>query len=163
MGLDVSDANAGCFADLERQINESLKEVALELRSVDVIDLASYIHTLKLGNVGDLINSALELYFRPQTFVFSYSGDVEMTWFGRPSVSQDMELHSAGVDVYFSLVIEALTVGVHIKHLSIDGVSGESGCDSLRLSKALEAARFPVVPNVVNVWKLRSGTAGLPR
>ncbi|MGB8314556.1 MAG: hypothetical protein WCE69_08725, partial [Aestuariivirga sp.] len=57
------------YQEFERQINESLKEVALELRSVDVIDLASYIHTLKLANVGDLINSALELYFKPHTFV----------------------------------------------------------------------------------------------
>ncbi len=159
----MSDAGMGCFPDLEKQINDSLKEVALELRSVDVIDLASFIHTMKLGNVGDLINSSLELYFKPQTFVFSYSGDVEMTWFGRPSVSLDMELHSAGVDVYFSLVIEALAVGVNIKHLSIDGVACESSCDSARLSKALEAARFPAVPNAVNVWKLRSGVAGLPQ
>ncbi len=159
----MSDVGAGCFPDLERQINDSLKEVALELRSIDVIDLASYIHTMKLGNVGDLINSALELYFKPQTFVFSYSGDVEMTWFGRPSVSLDMELHSAGVDVYFSLVIEALTVGVHIKHLSIDGAVCACRCDAVRLTKALEAARFPVLPNTMNVWKLRSGTAGLPQ
>lgn len=159
----MNDANTGHFPDLERQINDSLKEVALELRSVDVIDLASYIHTLKLGNVGDLINSALELYFKPQTFVFSYSGDVELTWFGRPSVSLDMELHSAGVDVYFSLTIEALSVGVHIKHLSIDGITCDRCCDSARLSKALEAARYPIVPNAINVWKPRSGIAGLPQ
>lgn len=159
----MSDVGAGCFPDLEKQINDSLKEVALELRSIDVIDLASYIHTMKLGNVGDLINSALELYFKPQTFLFSYSGDVEMTWFGRPSVSLDMELHSAGVDVYFSLVIEALTVGVHIKHLSIDGAACECCGDAARLTKALEAARFPVLPNTMNVWRLRSGTAGLPQ
>jgi hypothetical protein len=128
-----------------------------------VIDLASYIHTLKLGNVGDLINSALELYFKPQTFVFSYSGDVELTWFGRPSVSLDMELHSAGVDVYFRLTIEALSVGVHIKHLSIDGIACDRCYDSMRLSKALEAARFPIIPNATNSWKPRSGVARLPQ
>jgi hypothetical protein len=159
----MNDAGTGRFPDLEKQINDSLKEVALELRSVDVIDLASYIHTLKLGNVGDLINSALELYFKPQTFVFSYSGDVELTWFGSPSVSLDMELHCAGVDVYFSLTIEALTVGVHIKRLFIDGVICDKCCDSIRFSKALETARFPIAPNALNVWKPRSGMAGLPQ
>jgi hypothetical protein len=149
------------YQEFERQINESLKEVALELRSVDVIDLASYIHTLKLANVGDLINSALELYFKPHTFVFAYSGEVELTWFGRPSVSLDMELHSAGVDVYFRLYIEALTVGVHINYVSIDGIVGDERCDALRLSRALDTARLPLVSDAHNVWKLRSDVTGL--
>jgi hypothetical protein len=136
----------GRFPDYERQLNDAMKEVALELRSVDVIDLASYLHTLKLANVGDLINSALELYFKPRTLTFSYSGDVELSWFGRPSVGLDMELHSAGVDVYFRLVIEALTVGVHINYLSIDGVTRVEQCDGDRFSKAIDAARFTATP-----------------
>lgn len=159
----MSGVGTGRFPDFERQINDSLKEVALELRSVDVIDLASYIHTLKLANVGDLINSSLELYFKPHTFVFSYSGEVELTWFGRPSVSLDMELHSAGVDVYFSLIIEALAVGVHIKYVSVDGITCDGHCDAKRFSKALEAARLPVVPNAGSRWKPRSDTATLPQ
>lgn len=159
----MSGASTGRFPDFERQINDSLKEVALELRSVDVIDLASYIHTLKLANVGDLINSALELYFTPHSFVFAYSGEVELTWFGRPSVSLDMELHSAGVDVYFSLTIEALAVGVHIKYLSVDGKACDGHCDAMRFSKALEAARLPIAPNAANCWKPHPDIATLPQ
>jgi hypothetical protein len=142
----VTKTSNSRFPDYERQINEAMREVALELRSVDVIDLASYLHMLKLANVGDLINSALELYFKPRTLTFSYSGDVELTWFGRPSVGLDMELHSAGVDVYFRLVIEALTVGVHINYLSIDGVTCVEQCDAERFSKAIDAARFEATP-----------------
>lgn len=159
----MSGVGLGRFPDFERQINDSLKEVALELRSVDVIDLASYIHTLKLANVGDLINSALELYFEPHTFAFSYSGEVELTWFGRPSVSLDMELHNAGVDVYFSLIIEALAVGVQIKYVSVDGITCDEHCDATRFSKALETARLPVVPPAGNRWKPRSDAATLPQ
>lgn len=157
----MSVTSVGRYPEFERQINESLKEVALELRSVDVIDLASYIHTLKLANVGDLINSALELYFKPNTFAFSYSGEVELTWFGRPSVSLDMELHSAGVDVYFRLSIEALTVGVHVNYISVDGIVGDEHCDASRLAMALDAARFPLVSDAHSVWKLRSDVTGL--
>ena len=73
-------ASTGRFPDFERQINDSLKEVALELRSVDVIDLASYIHTLKLANVGDLINSALELYFTPHSFVVGRTSPTKGGW-----------------------------------------------------------------------------------
>lgn len=142
---EMSGTHSGCFVDFERQINDAMKEVALDLRSVDVIDFASFIHTLRLANVGDLINSSLELYFRPQTLVFSYSGDVELTWFGMPSVGLDMELHCAGVDVYFRLTIEALSVGVHINYLSLDGEVCHEPCDPLRFSKAIEEARIPFV------------------
>jgi hypothetical protein len=155
----MNGPHAGRFPDFERQINDAMKEVALELRSVDVIDLASYIHTLKLANVGDLINSALELYFKPQTLIFSYSGDVELTWFGSPSVSLDMELHCAGVDVYFRLTIEALSVGVHINYLSLDGVACDEQCDTLRFTKAIDAARFSNFPNLHGFCKPTSGTA----
>jgi hypothetical protein len=134
-------ASADRFSDFERQINEAMREVALELRCVDVIDLATYLHSLKLANVGDLIDSALELYFKPQAMKFSYSGDVELTWFGRPRVNLDMELHSAGVDVYFRLIIEALTVGVHINHISLDGISCMEDCDTERFSQAILAAK----------------------
>jgi hypothetical protein len=152
----------GRFPDYEQQINDAMREVALELRSVDVIDLASYLHTLKLANVGDLINSALELYFKPRTLIFSYSGDVELSWFGRPSVGLDMELHSAGVDVYFRLVIEALTVGVHINHLSIDGITRVEQCDSERFSKAIDAARFTVKPTSLVGWVPSHAVSNLP-
>jgi hypothetical protein len=158
----MSGTGDGCFFEFERQINDAMKEVALELRSIDVIDLASYIHTLKLANVGDLINSALELYFKPQTLTFSYSGEVQLTWFGSPSVGLDMELHCAGVDVYFRLVIEALSVGVHINYLSIDGETCDGQCDSQRFAGAISAARFPVLPDKFHYWKHRSGIPVLP-
>jgi hypothetical protein len=82
-----------------------------------------------------------------------------LTWFGNPSVGLDMELHNAGVDVYFRLVIEALSVGVHINHLSLDGVTCEMPCDGSRFSKAIDTARFPVVPNRTGYWNCRPETA----
>ncbi len=146
------------FSDFERQINESLREVALELRSVEVIDLASYIHTMKLANVGDLINSALELYFKPHTLIFAYSGDVDVSWFGSPSVSLDMELHHDGVDVYFRLVIEALSVGVHINYMTVDGKSCDDESEALRFANAIGSAKYPDVPHSSNNSILQSGS-----
>jgi hypothetical protein len=139
----MSRAYSGRFAEFERQINDAMREVALDLRSVDVIDFASFMHSLKLANVGDLVNSSLELYFRPHALIFSYTGDVELTWFGMPSVGLDMELHCAGVDVYFRLTIEALSVGVQINHLALDGRACEEPCDASRFAQAIEEARLP--------------------
>jgi hypothetical protein len=158
----MSGAHPGRFADFEQQINEAMREVALDLRSVDVIDFASFIHTLKLANVGDLINSSLELYFRPQTLIFSYSGDVELTWFGRPSVGLDMELHCAGIDVYFRLTIEALSVGIQINCLSLDGEVCHEPCDPVRFSKAIEAARIPFAHGPQNFANPQPDRATLP-
>jgi hypothetical protein len=158
----MSGTHSGCFADFEQQINEAMKEVALDLRSVDVIDFASFIHTLKLANVGDLINSSLELYFRPQTLIFSYSGDVELTWFGMPSVGLDMELHCAGIDVYFRLTIEALSVGVEINYLSLDGKVCHEPCDPMRFSRAIEAARIPFSHGPQNSANRQSARLTLP-
>jgi hypothetical protein len=64
--------------------------------------------------------------------------------------------------VYFSLIIEALAVGVHIKYLSVDSMTCDEPCDAKRFSKALEAARLPVVPNGGNRWKPRPDIATLP-
>ena len=74
-----------------------------------------------------------------------------------------MELHNSGVDVYFSLIIEALAVGVQIKYLSVDGIACDEHCDAARFSKALEAARLPLAPNAGNRWKPRSDIATLPQ
>jgi hypothetical protein len=44
------------------------------------------------------------------------------------------------------LVIEALTVGVHINYLSVDGITRVEQCDGDRFSKAIDASRFTATP-----------------
>ena len=128
--------------DLEKHLNEALREVALEIRTVDVLELASSIHSLKLANVGDVVHSALELHFKPHAITFGYSGDVQLGWFGRPSVSLDLELHNAGVDAYFCLVLEAMGSSVEIRHLSVDGELWTPEMGEIRLHEAIEQARL---------------------
>lgn len=128
--------------DIEHFLNEALREVALEIRSVDVIELASNLHALKFANMGDIVHSALELHFRPGTIVFGYAGSVELGWFGRPAISLDLELHDAGVDVYFCLVIEAMGSSVHLRHAEIDGERWTHTADAGRIRNAFEQARL---------------------
>ena len=97
--------------DLEQYLNDALREVALEIRSVDVIELATNLHALKFANVGDIVHSALELHFKPHAITFGYCRRrCELGWFGRPAISLDLELHNSGVDAYFCLVIEAMGI-----------------------------------------------------
>lgn len=128
--------------DLEHYLNDALRDVALEIRCVDVIDLAAGLHTLKLANVGDIVNSALELHFKPNAIIFSYAGSFELGWFGRPAISLDLELHNAGVDAYFCLVIEAMGSTVHLRHVEVDGESWQPRSGTHRFCAAVEQARL---------------------
>ncbi len=127
---------------LEHHLNEALREVALEIRTVDIIELASSIHALKLANVGDIVHSALELHFKPNAITFGYSGVVELGWFGRPSVSFDLELHNAGVDAYFCLMIEAMGSTVIIRHIEVDGERWLPVTGRERICSAIDEARL---------------------
>jgi hypothetical protein len=128
--------------EIEQYLNDALREVALEIRSVDVIDLASNLHSLKFANVGDIVHSALELHFKPGAVAFGYAGTVELGWFGRPAISLDLELHNAGVDAYFCLVIEAMGSSVHVRHIEIDGLRWQAATCPHRICTAVEEARL---------------------
>jgi hypothetical protein len=131
------------MTEIERLINDALRDVALEIRSVEAIDLASDIHRLAFANIGDLVYSALELYFRPEALIFAYNGDVSMTWMSSPSVSLDLELHAAGVDAFFRLIIEGLSTRVALQNVLVDGAPWPSDGDLRCINRAIEAARLP--------------------
>jgi len=144
--------------EIEQYLNDALREVALEIRSVDVIDLASNLHALKFANVGDIVHSALELHFKPNAIAFGYAGTVELGWFGRPAISLDLELHNAGVDAYFCLVIEAMGSSVHVRHVEVDGERWHGTASNHRICAAVEQARLALP----GVWPQGRGSDILP-
>jgi hypothetical protein len=129
--------------DLERLLNEALRDVALDIRQVEPIDLASDIHRMAYGNLADIVHTALELHFRPEALVFAYHGEVSLTWFGGPAVSLALELHAAGCDIYFNLTIDALAASVAIQHAALGGADWPETEDARRLIEAIAAARLP--------------------
>jgi hypothetical protein len=145
--------------EVEQYLNDALREVALEIRSVDVIDLASNLHALKFANVGDIVHSALELHFKPNAITFGFAGTVELGWFGRPAISLDLELHNAGVDAYFCLVIEAMGSIVHLRHAEVDGERWQLANDSRRLCAAVDEARLSLPGSWLSSHRLRSAPA----
>lgn len=128
------------FSRCEVELNNALRNVALEIRSVALLDLASYIHSGKFENIADIFDSATELYLKPGALHFSYTCDVKLDWFGAPLVILDLELHQSGVDVYFALNIETLSTRVHIRQATVNGVSLRAQEDAQVFSKALKEA-----------------------
>jgi hypothetical protein len=64
----------------ERALADGIREVASDLRLIDVADLVAYIRTGQFGNIESLVSSSTELYFKPSTISFGNSGAVRLNW-----------------------------------------------------------------------------------
>ena len=131
---------------LEREmaLAEGLRDVASELRMIEVADLIAFIRTEQFGNVATLVASSVECYFLPGTLKFGQSGDINVRWGALPTVNLDMEFQHRGVNVYFRLVLEALQAGVEITYISFDSFDCEAPDpdeNTRRLETAIKDAR----------------------
>ena len=128
-------------AEREKALAEGIKEVASELRLIDAADFVAFIRTEQFANIGNLVSSSTELYFKPGTIRFGLSGDVDLQWGGTPSVSLDMEFHHMRVNVYFRLLLEALHAGIEIDYITFDDGSADPDENTQRLMQSDRAAR----------------------
>ena len=90
---DVVEANIDGFVD--------------ELRSIDIVDLISFIRMEHFPNIEDLVNSSTELFFRTGMLVFGWAAGVDLRWDGRPLVTLGMEFRHPSVSLFFNLSIGA--------------------------------------------------------
>lgn len=128
---------------LEREmaLAEGLRDVASELRMIEVADLIAFIRTEQFGNISTLVASSAECYFLPGTLKFGQSGDINVRWGGVPSVNLDMEFQHLGVNVYFRLELEALQAGIEITYISFDASAPDPDENTRRLVDAIKGAR----------------------
>lgn len=126
----------------EKALADGIREVASELRLIDPADFVAFIRTEQFGNIGQLVGSSAELYFKPDTLRFGFSGDVNLEWESPPSVSLDMEFHHMRVNVYFRLCLEALQAGIEIDYITFDDGSSDPDENTQRLIDAIAAARL---------------------
>ena len=134
--------------DREKALADGIKEVASELRLIDAVDFIAFIRTEQFANIGNLVNSSTELYFKPDTIKFGFSGDIDVQWGSAPSVSLDMEFHHMRVNVYFRLQLEAVHAGVEIDYITFDGGAADPDQNTQRLIEALASARLAPAGNV---------------
>jgi hypothetical protein len=126
----------------EKAIADGVKEVAAELRLIDIVNLVVFIHLEKHGNIDDLVNSSVELYFKPDTLRYGWASNVDLTWGGPARICLDMEFRHFGVTVFFSLILGALSAGVDIHNSSFDFTSDDPEENTARLIDAIAAARL---------------------
>lgn len=126
----------------ERALGAGLSEVATELRLVDVTDLIAYIRGEQLANLGDLVSSSIERFFKPDTLRYGKAADIDLTWGTEPAIKIDMEFHHQEVSVYFSLLLESLRAGVEINYTNLNDGAADPIRNTARLIKAIADARL---------------------
>jgi len=128
--------------DREQVMAESLREVAAELRLIEVADFVAYIRNEQFANIRTLVNSSTEMFFKQGTIRFGASADLVLDWGRAPSILLDMEFHHLQVDVYFRLLLESLTAGVEINYISFGTGSSDPDENTRHLKAAVADARI---------------------
>lgn len=126
----------------EKILGDSIRSVATDLRLIDLPDLVSYLKTGQIASVGSLVQSSIELSFKPETLSFGHAGDVYLEWGVLPRVSLDMEFHHQSVHVYFRLMLEADEAAVEITYIAFEGETAGPSHNTIRLHEALGEARL---------------------
>jgi hypothetical protein len=137
----------------EKALAEGLRDVASELRLIEATDLVAFIRTEQFANIGNLVNSSTELYFKPGTLRFGQSGDVSLKWGGVPTIMLDMEFHHMRVNVYFRLLLEALQAGIEIHYINFQDGAADPDENTRLLVEAIANARL----SPAAVWSAMAG------
>lgn len=132
----------------EKALGEGIGDVASELRLVDVVDLVSFIRNEQFANVGDLVSSAAERFFKPDTLRYGRAADVELHWGTVPSILLDMEFHHRDVSVYFSLQLEEARAGVEINYITFGNANRDPRKNTERLIDAIIDARLTPIASI---------------
>jgi hypothetical protein len=123
-------------------LGAAFEPVANELRLVDVADFVAYIHAEKFANIQDIVNSSVELFFKPGTLSFGWGAEFELDWNSLPVITLNMEFRHHSVWLVFKLSLRALQTSVTIEHLSLGKTLGDPRQDMAALIAAIADARL---------------------
>jgi hypothetical protein len=123
-------------------LGTAFEPVAAELRLVDVVDFIAYIRDQKFANIQDIVNSSVELFFKPGTLSFGWAAEFELDWNSLPVITLDMEFRHRSVWLVFKLNLRALQTNVTVEYLSLGKTSGDPRQDMAALVETIADARL---------------------
>ena len=123
-------------------VAEAIKEVVGELRLVDVADYIAFIRLEHFACISDIVDSAAELFFMPETLRLGHGGEAHVGWLETPRIVLDLELRPRGATVYFALSLTALHASLEVNYVAFDTPDPDPGRNTAFLEAALEAARI---------------------
>jgi hypothetical protein len=126
------------LARREALLADTVKGFASELQIIDPSDLVAYLRLERFANLNDLIQSSMEMYFKPGRFRFGYGGECFVTWSEPAKVSLDMEFVDADVSVQFRLLLGDRMCGVSVDQIRFNDGTANAEANTLRLEAALK-------------------------
>jgi len=109
-----------------KAIADNVRDVAAELRLIDLADFVTFIHREQYANIQDLVNSSIELYFKHGTLTYGAMAEFELEWDAPPAVTLGLEFKYKAVFVAFDLMLKTYEAGVQIRSISFaDELSSE--------------------------------------
>ena len=124
-------------------ISNHLTEVIHDLRLVDVADYIAFIRCELFGNIADIVNSATELTFYPDTLTFGLGGEYVLDWNTAPKVMLDLEFSNMGVNAYFRLTLSSESTEIDLHHLRFAETGHSPAQNTALLAQTFENARLP--------------------
>ena len=132
--------------DREKIVAVAIWPVATELRMIDVADLISMLRFERHANLADIVASAAELFYLPDTIKLGIGGDYKLDWDTAAKVVLDLELRPVGVTIYIRLTLEHDKAGVEIDHIVFDDPNEDPVVNTAFLGAALAAAAYRPLP-----------------
>ncbi|MBA8879784.1 hypothetical protein [Phyllobacterium myrsinacearum] len=124
-------------------ISSHLTEVIQDLRLVDVADYIAFVRCELFGNIADIVNSATELTFYPETLTFGLGGEYALDWNTPPKVMLDLEFSNMGVNAYFRLTLSSESTEIDLHHVRFAETGHTPAENTALLAQAFENARLP--------------------
>ena len=125
-----------------KAIADGIGAVAAELRLINVADFISFIRLEQFGNIRDIVNSSMELYFKHGTLSYGCAADYELEWDRPPAIFLGMDFRHREVSVSFNLVLRACHAAVSISSITFDTPSCDPEVDTQHLIAAIADARL---------------------
>jgi hypothetical protein len=121
---------------------DNVRDVAGELRLIDLADFVTLIYREEFANIQDLVNSSIELFFKHGTLTYGAMASFDLEWDHAPSITLGLEFQYQSVYVLFELMLKTYDAGIEIRSISFgdDSISEEEKTEMLVC--AIAAARI---------------------
>ncbi|MEW7007084.1 MULTISPECIES: hypothetical protein [unclassified Lentilitoribacter] len=134
----------------EKIVAHAIAPIAKELRLIDVADLIAMLKYEKHGSLSDLVTSAAELYFLPDTVKLGSGGDYQVDWDNDPKILLDLEISLKTTTVYTRLSLEKNHCSIEINHIQFEQAIDDPELSSHLLQEQFEQAAFSMHRIAIN-------------
>lgn len=129
----------------EALISDAIGGFVAEMGLVDPADLIAYIRLERYANLNDVIDSSLEMHFKPGAFKFGYGAECYVDWAADMKISLDMEFCHRDVNAQFRLLLDGKEGSVELDQIVFTENADDVPTNTEALKKALQESRLDQV------------------